>query len=71
VYIGARHSNDPTDLQFLDIKKAWDDLRPTVAFYEGAGIQMWSTTEQAIREAGEPGLVQFLAEKDSIRSISL
>jgi hypothetical protein len=71
VYIGARHSNDPTDPQFLDIKKAWDDLRPTVAFYEGAGIQMWSTTEQAIREAGEPGLVQFLAEKDSIRSISL
>src|SRR5262245_39271088 len=71
VYIGARHTNDPSDLQFSDIEKAWDDLKPTVAFYEGTGVRTWSTIEQAIRVAGEPGLVQFLAKKASIPLISL
>ena len=71
VYVGARHSYDPTDLQFLDIQKAWDALRPTVAFYEGGAVRMRSTTELVIRDAGESGLVQFLAEKDSVPSISL
>ena len=71
VYIGARHSNDSIDVQFLDIEKAWEDIRPTIAFYEGTGVGMWSSAEQAIRGAGEPGLIQFLAQKDSIPSISL
>lgn len=71
VYIGARHTNDSADPQFVDIEKAWNDLKPTAAFYEGAAVRMQPNVEQAIRNGGEPGLVQFLAAKDSIPTNSL
>src|SRR5438552_16444589 len=45
VYIGARHTNDPADPQFVDIEKAWNDVKPTVAFYEGPVVRMQPTVD--------------------------
>src|SRR5689334_3556505 len=61
LYLGARHSVDPSDPEFVDLEKAWSDFKPTFAFYEG-GTQhgVPSSRDEAIKNSGEPGLVMFL-----------
>src|SRR5687768_8168245 len=34
-YIGAKHSDDTNDPQFIVIKEAWQAQKPTIAFFEG------------------------------------
>ena len=73
LYLGARHSLDPSDPEFVDFEKAWNDFKPTIAFYEGNTIShpMIASRDEAIKSSGEPGLVMFLAAKDKIGAVSL
>ncbi len=70
-YFGAAHSADPADAQFAEIEKAWDALRPTVAFYEGPNRPVAASAEETIRQAGESGFVRFLAKRDGVTFLTL
>lgn len=70
-YFGAAHSADPADAQFAEIEKAWDALKPTVAFYEGPNRPVAPTPEETIRQAGESGFVRFLAKRDGVAFLTL
>jgi hypothetical protein len=71
VYLGAEHSRDPGDPQFQAFERAWDDLEPTLAFYEGTGTSIAASRNEAIRTGGEPGLVRFLAKRDGVAMTTL
>jgi hypothetical protein len=72
LYVGAaRHSYDPNDPQFSEFVKAWNDFRPTTAFFEGSGSDIGGSRDEAIRHSGEPGLVRFLAARDKVSVASL
>jgi|ERR1041385_250000 hypothetical protein len=72
LYVGAaRHSTDPHDPEFAEFEKAWNDFKPTVAFFEGDSNSVWATREEAIKNSGEPGLIQFLAARDKVPAASL
>jgi hypothetical protein len=70
-YFGAQHSTDPADPQFARIEKAWNQLKPTIAFYEGPNRPVAATPEETIKQAGESGFVRFLAARDGIPVVSL
>jgi len=70
-YFGAQHSTDPADPQFAEIEKAWDRLKPAVAFYEGPNRPIAATQSETIKQAGESGFVRFLAARDGIPAVSL
>jgi hypothetical protein len=70
-YFGAEHSSDPTHTQFPEIEKAWNNVKPTIAFYEGPNRPIAATAEETIKQAGESGLVRFLAARDRIPFVSL
>ena len=70
-YFGAGHSADPGDPQFPKIEKAWEMVKPTVAFYEGPNRPIAATKEETIKQAGESGFVRFLATRDGIPFLSL
>ncbi|MBW3660912.1 MAG: hypothetical protein KY397_04685 [Gemmatimonadetes bacterium] len=65
-YVGARHSTDPSDPQFVEIVGAWETLRPTRAFFEGPDRGIAATAEETIERFGESGYVRFLAARDSV-----
>lgn len=73
LYLGARHSLDPSDPEFADFEKAWNNFKPTIAFYEGGAVShpMIASRDEAIKSSGEPGLVMFLAARDKIGAVSL
>ena len=72
LYLGARHSVDPSDPEFVDFEKAWTDFKPAIAFYEGgAQHRVPASRDEAIKSSGEPGLVMFLAARDKIAAVSL
>ena len=70
-YFGAQHSADPAHPQFAEIEKAWDTLKPTIAFYEGPNRPIAATGEETIKQAGESGFVRFLATRSNISFASL
>src|SRR5437763_16840030 len=73
LYLGAaRHSVDPSDPEFFEFENAWNDFKPTIAFYEG-GTQdrVPASRDEAITSEGEPGLVMFLAARDKTAAVSL
>lgn len=70
-YFGAGHSSDPADPQFARMEKAWDEVRPTVAFYEGPNRPIAATKEETIKQAGESGFVRFLATRAGIPFLPL
>ena len=59
------------DAQFAEIEKAWDALKPTVAFYEGPNRPVAGSAEETIRQAGESGFVRFLAKRDGVTFVTL
>ncbi len=61
----------PGDPQFAEIEKAWDALKPTVAFYEGPNRPVAGSAEETIRQAGESGFVRFLAKRDGVTFLTL
>lgn len=71
LYFGAEHTNDPTQRQFAEIERLWDEVRPTVALSEGGIRPLENSREQAIMRHGEPGLVRFLAARDGVAIQSL
>jgi hypothetical protein len=70
-YFGAEHSADPAHPQFAEIEKAWQTFKPTAAFYEGPNRPVALTRDETIKQAGESGLVRFLAARDNIPFRSL
>ena len=70
-YFGAQHSADPAHTQFAEIEKAWQALKPTVAFYEGPNRPVAATRDETIKQAGESGFVRFLAARDGVPFLSL
>jgi hypothetical protein len=70
-YFGAQHSADAVDPQFAAIEKAWNEVKPTIAFYEGPNRPIAATGEETIKQAGESGFVRFLATRDQIPFVSL
>lgn len=73
LYLGARHSLDPSDLEFGEFEKAWNDFKPTIAFYEGGSVSrpVAASRDEEIKTSGEPGLIRFLAARDNIVAASL
>lgn len=68
---GARHSSDPADPQFIEIEKAWKEVKPTIAFYEGPNRPLAATRDETIKQSGESGLIRFLATRDGIPFVTL
>ena len=65
-FFGAYHTNNPEDPQFDNLKKIWGEflLKSGVnktAFVEGATREIPEAYEEAIREYGEAGALQWLA----------
>lgn len=71
VYVGVRHTNDPTDSQFVAMSAAWDALRPTIAFYEGPVGSASSSPDTAVRRGGEPGFLRYLSRQSGVPARSL
>ena len=44
---------------------------PTIAFNEGGDPPVFQSREEAVRNAGEPGWLRFLAARDKIPIFSL
>ena len=70
-YFGAEHSADPAHAQFAEIERAWNALKPTVAFYEGPNRPLSETKDETIKQTGESGFVRFLAKRDGVPVASL
>lgn len=70
-YFGAQHSTDPAHAQVSEIEKAWGALKPTVAFYEGPDRPAAATAAETVAQAGESGLVRFLAARDGVPARTL
>ena len=71
VYLGSEHTRDPGDPQFQAFERAWNELAPTTAFYEGTGTAVAASRDEAIRSGGEPGFVRFLAARDRVPMATL
>jgi hypothetical protein len=71
MYFGARHTFDPADSQVARIQKEWNRFRPDIAFTEGGFPPIATTEEEAVHNAGEPGLVRFLAARDNVPTTTL
>jgi hypothetical protein len=70
-YFGAEHATDPANAQFAAIERAWNELKPTVAYYEGPNRPIAETKDETIRQTGESGFVRFLAKRDGVQALSL
>lgn len=66
-YFPVGHSSDPADRQFLEIEKAWSEVKPTIAFYEGPNRPIAATRDETIKQTGESGFVRFLATRDGVQ----
>ena len=71
VYVGARHTNDPTSSEVSLIEWLWTQLEPELAFNEGGDPPTEKTKVAAVRRFGEAGLVRYLAMRDGVSVASL
>jgi hypothetical protein len=71
LYFGAAHSFDPTNSQFAQIEQEWKTFNPDIAFTEGGLPPLAVNRDEAIRNAGEPGFVRFLAARDNVPTTTL
>jgi hypothetical protein len=75
-YFGERHSYDPKNPQWEELKKFWDDfLKQTegqsrIAFIEGGNPPTATNEEEAILKYGGGGLVAYLAKESDIPTFS-
>lgn len=71
-YYGTpRHTRETSDPIFDEIEKAWNEVKPTAAFYEGGNRPIGATREETIKIAGESGFVRFLAKRDNVPYLTL
>jgi hypothetical protein len=66
LYFGADHTPNPADAQITQIEMEWQQFRPDIAFTEGGLPPIAKIRDEAVRNAGEPGLVRFLAQRDNV-----
>jgi len=74
VYFGAKHTYDPNDAEISHIEKLWSELKPDVAFFEGADPEAPPAivkSREDVSENGEPSFVLFLAGRDNVPVHSL
>lgn len=71
LYFGAAHSFDPADPQMRQIEEAWTSFHADIAFTEGGFPPIESSRDEAVKKAGEPGLVRFLAARDDVPTTTL
>jgi len=65
-YFGALHLTDTAHPQFMEMERAWQTFRPTIAFFEGPDRGVDTSGAQTISNLGESGYVRYLAKKDDI-----
>src|SRR5262245_18844548 len=65
---GARHTKDPDDPQIADLKRRWQEFRPTVALVEGRMGALVEGFQDPVRTFGESGLVLGMARQQRVRA---
>lgn len=70
-YFGAEHSDNPNNLQFSAIRKAWEKADPTLVFFEGPDRGIAQNGTETIKQYGESGYVRFLAGGEKVKTRSL
>lgn len=71
LYYGAIHEDDPKHKQFAEIKKRFEEFKPTVVFYEGPNRGTAENDTLTIQKFGETGYVRFLAKQANIKIVGL
>jgi hypothetical protein len=69
LYFGAKHTFDPNEPELVQMEKLWTNLKPDVAFFEGAdpeNVPSAVKTREEVRRNGEPSFVLFLAARDHV-----
>ncbi len=66
LYFGSRHSKDPNHPQQAELKRAWEQFKPTVALVEGRMGFFVGLKDQGIGVFGEGAAVYAMAEKAGI-----
>lgn len=70
-FFGARHSNNPNDAQFSELKEFFEEFIKTspgekVVFTEGVMTKGFGSWEESINQRGEIGATQWLAHQEDI-----
>lgn len=65
-YFGVSHTNDPEHSQFEQIEEDFYRIQPTMVFYEGPARSLPNDPTAAIQEAGEAGLIRYLATEQNV-----
>ena len=73
-FFGARHTNDPGDTQFAELKRFWDEFlniskTERVVFTEGTIRVTLPKYEDSIIQHGETGAMQWLANESSVTCV--
>lgn len=73
-FFGARHTNDPTNIQFNYLKQFWDEFLniikdKRVVFTEGVIRATSLSYEDSIQRYGEAGAAQWLAKEADIDAV--
>lgn len=73
-FFGARHTNDPTDAQFDQLRRQWDEFMSSskgerMMFTEGPIRDVPEKYEDAIEKRGEVGAAQWLAKEADVTAI--
>ena len=67
-YFGAVHSSDPKHPQMAEIEERWNQVEPTLAFYEGPNRGIGADAFETISKYGESGYTRYLADQAGIPS---
>ena len=73
IYFGFKHSRDPSDPQFVTLRKLWVEEKPQLVLNEDISAVQRATLEESIRYDGERGALAFWAKQDHVpmRSIDM
>jgi len=75
LYYGSSHTFEPSSKIIKNIISHWYDFEPEIAFWEGGNPDkqniLSGSFDQIIREKGEAGLVQYLANKNNVENKTL
>lgn len=66
LFFGSRHSKDPNHPQLAELRRLWNDFRPTVALVEGRMGFFVGTRSQGIGVFGEGAELYSLAERAGV-----
>lgn len=63
---GASHTEDPADPQIAEIRRRWEEFRPTVALVEGRPGAPLAALRDPVEQFGEGGLALALARRTDL-----